>query len=816
MSSAAIQPAAPNGSNPSGAPALSSPPPPEIPDHELLRCIGRGSYGEVWLARNVLGDYRAVKVVYRRNFEDDRPFEREFEGIKKFEPISRTHDSQVDILHVGRNERAGYFYYVMELADDVNSEPVPHSAFRNPHLYSPLTLKSDLAHRGRLSLEDCLQIGLALTTALEHLHSHGLVHRDIKPSNIIFVGGIPKLADIGLVASVDATRSFVGTAGYLPPEGPGKPAGDLYSLGKVLYEMSVGRDRQDFPALPEKWEEFADAKGLLEFNAIVLQACANDPRERYQSAKEMRADLEQLQLGKSLRRKRNAERAFRLARKVVPFALATAAVLMLLLPRVSNLSLQRSNAPASLVKASIFVLPFRSEGTNSIPDDLRGRMTDAFIDALPLINGVKTGPRKSGWVHQNEDELRHSLAKTNDARHILTGRIAGGSNMLTLTVRLYERQSDQPLWSESHSGTTNQVVALEQHAIEHIASRLGLKISAIEQRQIDQLLANNLKALTLMRQARAVYSRKAGTQIGYNEVMQLAQKALSVDRNYLDADHFDAYMLRNLAQDRAPVEIYPVVLRRMNDILSKDDTHAGALDQTGCAWFLSWDWATFDSFTERLLRSVSGQQEHFFRAFLLRERGRFREARIEQELTEHPEPTDTDIRFFMASSRWVERHYDEGVAVARRTLELYPDHAEGYFWLAHCLVAKGDYEQGIPAIQKAQEVWEKQELIALLGFAYARMNQTEEARKILQKLQELKRTKGYLQPYFAARVHAALGENQKALDLLEQAAEDRSEYLLMPDMGGLRTDLAWDGLQNEPRYWKLCERIGLGKNQWPR
>src|SRR6266571_7650156 len=91
---------------------------PSIPDHELLRRIGGGSYGEVWLARNVLGDYRAVKVIYRDKFEHDRPFEREFEGIQKFEPISRLHESQVDILHVGRNDAAGYFYYVMELAED--------------------------------------------------------------------------------------------------------------------------------------------------------------------------------------------------------------------------------------------------------------------------------------------------------------------------------------------------------------------------------------------------------------------------------------------------------------------------------------------------------------------------------------------------------------------------------------------------------------------------------------------------------------------------------------------------------------------------
>src|SRR5258707_8297831 len=89
---------------------------PEICDHELIRRIGQGSYGEVWLARNVMGTYRAVKIVYRAAFEHARPFEREFNGIQKFEPISRSHDGFVDILQVGRSEDC--FYYVMELGDD--------------------------------------------------------------------------------------------------------------------------------------------------------------------------------------------------------------------------------------------------------------------------------------------------------------------------------------------------------------------------------------------------------------------------------------------------------------------------------------------------------------------------------------------------------------------------------------------------------------------------------------------------------------------------------------------------------------------------
>jgi serine/threonine protein kinase len=340
---------------------------PRIPEYEIVRCIGHGSYGEVWLARSVLGEFRAVKVVYRDSFDHDKPYEREFEGLKKFEPVSHARESQVDIFHVGRNDQVGFFYYVMELADPAltipnlemrNPKEIRDSraekagvetalrssdfGLRNPDLYTPRTLKHDLRIRGALPFAEALRIALSLTRALEHLHTHGLVHRDIKPSNIIFVRGIPKLADIGLVTSVDATRSFVGTDGYIPPEGPGTPQADLYSFGKVLYECVTGKDRLEFPELPVDWRNHPDYQPLLELNEILTKACDANPAERYASAQAMYDELALLNTGGSVKRKRTFGRRWRLARTI-----ALAAILLAVLT-VNALLLLRRFTPSDV------------------------------------------------------------------------------------------------------------------------------------------------------------------------------------------------------------------------------------------------------------------------------------------------------------------------------------------------------------------------------------------------------------------------------------------------------------------------------------
>jgi serine/threonine protein kinase len=358
---------------------------PTVPDYELLRRIGHGAYGEVWLARSkATGALRAAKIVRRLSFDDDRPFRREFEGIQRFERISREHPSQLALFHIGRNEPAGYFYYVMELADQapaVRRLTSKETEAQNPKseieseppdvgCYSPHTLRADLEH-GRLHAARALEIGLALAEALSHLHSHGLVHRDVKPSNVIFVKGRPKLADIGLVTDASDQCSIVGTEGYLPPEGPGTPQADIFALGKVLYEAVTGLGRRDFPEVPPDVRSWPDVAQVFELNETILKACAKDSGNRFPSAEAMLGELKRLRAGKSTRRARQVEHGWRLAWRGTAWLTAITAVLALIViavrvrqPIAPNVEKRSTNEAANILfdlgKAHFDVF----EGTN--------------------------------------------------------------------------------------------------------------------------------------------------------------------------------------------------------------------------------------------------------------------------------------------------------------------------------------------------------------------------------------------------------------------------------------------------------------------
>ncbi len=394
--------------------------------HQLIRVIGGGSYGKVWIAQSVTGAYRAVKVVFRRDFKSDIPYEREYKGILKFEPISRDHDGFIDILHVGRDDEAGYFYYIMELGDDVESGP----GIR-PESYQPSTLDLQRRLHRRIPFATALQFSLKLTLALGAMHKTGLVHRDIKPQNIIFVNGSPKLADIGLVTDAGLDVSFVGTEGYIPREGPGKPTADIYSLGKSLYEITTGNDRMEFPELPEELlDDPVIGPKFVEFNEVLVKACETEPANRYQTAEEMHAHLALLQAGKSVRRLLELERWRQRVKRYLPAALVSAAAIVALFflfvreqQRQAQARQERAGNATGFANSAIrsgdyfAALPWLTDALEADAGD-RNRERD---HRLQLGSVLQHSPRVvQRWLHGLEEAFYvTSLQFRPDSEHVL-------------------------------------------------------------------------------------------------------------------------------------------------------------------------------------------------------------------------------------------------------------------------------------------------------------------------------------------------------------------------------------------------------------
>jgi hypothetical protein len=264
-----------------------------FPGYETIgEPFGEGSFGKVWLVRNDIGELLALKQVERhnRNFANAGPYDQEFRGIKNYKPISHKHPGLLRIEYIKRNDREGYFFYVMELGDALDP-----SWEQKGQAYAARDLTRACAQAGgRLPVRECLRIGIALLDALEFLHQRPLVHRDIKPSNIIFVNGRPKLADVGLIRDPGPEATNVGTIGYMPPmpEPLGTRAADIYAMGKVLYVISTGEGPETFPQLSTV---VAEDREFMRLNEIICRACRPAADQRYASAAEMLAALRAVQ-----------------------------------------------------------------------------------------------------------------------------------------------------------------------------------------------------------------------------------------------------------------------------------------------------------------------------------------------------------------------------------------------------------------------------------------------------------------------------------------------------------------------------------------
>ncbi len=259
---------------------------PAVPDFDMIRPVGRGGFGEVWLATNrTTGQLRAVKIIPLRQPGQADPASREIASLTRLEASrGQRHPNLLSIHHVGKTDK--HLFYVMDPADDVGGGP----ASGGPD-YQPATLQSRLQGEP-LSAEECMDYAGQLLAGLASLHGAGMVHRDVKPANCVFIDGRLKLADFGLVTEVHPAVSQVGTQKYMPPDGRMDMRADVYAAGLVIYEMISGLPVEEFPSLGEQVDRIRTDPTLAALLELVLNACEREPELRPVDARAMLADLD--------------------------------------------------------------------------------------------------------------------------------------------------------------------------------------------------------------------------------------------------------------------------------------------------------------------------------------------------------------------------------------------------------------------------------------------------------------------------------------------------------------------------------------------
>jgi TolB-like protein len=485
--------------------------PPVIPDYELVRPIGRGSYGDVWLARGVTGVWRAIKIVWRERFADAGPFEREFKGLKEFAEVSLGESIQLALLHVGRNEAAGFFYYVMELADDAE-----RGRAIEPAGYVPLTLAELRTRRGRLAAEECVRFGVELARVLAGLHRRGLMHRDIKPSNVILVGGVPKLADIGLVAPVASARTFVGTEGYVPPEGPGAPGADVFALGKVLYELATGLDRQEFPQLPAELNRLPDHRALLALNEVILRACDPQATRRHRDGAALLADLEALQAGRRVRR-------------VAAWQIAAAAATVVMAGLAWRL-LKSNSGPTPAVgavaaKQTVAVLPFVNVGGDKEQDYFSDGLTEEILNALQRDPALAVPGRTSSFSFKGKNLPASEVARALGVGRLVEGSVQHVGNRVRIRVHLTRAADGFSEALGSFEREARDVFALQDEVARAVVEKITHRPAASQV----AVLTKNPAAYDAYLRGRALQTRSVE---GAREAIALYEQAVALDPDF--------------------------------------------------------------------------------------------------------------------------------------------------------------------------------------------------------------------------------------------------------------------------------------------
>ena len=780
-----------------------------ISHYRLTEKLGAGGMGVVYLAEDV----RLGRVVALKFLSDE--LSRTPAAVERFQREARAasalnHPHICTVYDVG--EQDGRHFIAMEV---LQGKPL-----------------HELVGEGQRPVDEVIDTGIALADALTAAHAKGIVHRDIKPANIFITDrGQAKLLHFGLARppksptgdgpteeQLTSPGSVMGTPAYMSPEqvrGEVLDARtDLFSLGAVLYEMIAGRQAfggttsgtiqeailnrapvpvvQLNPGAPPRLDE------------VINKALEKDRALRYQSAPELRADLQRL--------KRDSAGSGATAFPASPPASRTprrstlvwlgAIALVASIAGAAYFNIFRAPGPID----SIAVLPFVNASGDAGNEYLSDGITESLISRLSRVSTLRVPARSTVFRYKGQDTDPQKIGQDLGVRAVLSGRVLQRDGSLVIRADLMDVSTGAQLWGDQFVRRLEDIFALQEELSRVISDSLRLRLSTEDQARLAKRDTDNGAAYQLYLQGLYHWHKRdpdaLRTAIGY------FQRAIETDPGYALAytGLADAYNLGSFFNMEPPRQAMPKAIAAAEQALKLDDQLAEAhISLAYAAFTYQWDWPAATRHMDAALafdREVV--EDHTYYPFYLTIAGRSNDAVEIARRAFERDPLSASRSHTLAVQLALAGRRDEAIAESRRTIGLDPGFAVAYDVLGGLLAATGDFKGSLSALQQAVTLSRGAGIsLANLGHVQARLGQRDEARRVLQQLAQTSKER-YVPALAFAIVHLGLGEDDETLAWLEKAYDERFNRLAY-----LRREGMWQTMRQNARFQDLLRRINL-------
>jgi len=656
-----------------------------------------------------------------------------------------------------------------------------------------------LAHRlatGPMPEKELLDLGVQIASALEEAHERGVIHRDLKPANIMVTPkGLVKVLDFGLAkmlhprSDTDFTTSsaesntIAGTYPYMSPEqlrGEAVDARtDIYSFGVVLYEMVTGQRpfRDPTPAglidavlnrLPIS--PSAVKPGIsMGLDSLILKAIDKDAERRYQSARELRVDLQRLltpsshdqAVGPTLRRH---------TRKPI---------------------------------TSIAILPLVNTSADPETEHVSDGITESIINALSPLPKLRVMARSTVFRYKGSDVNPITIGRELKVGAVLTGRLVQRGDTLNVNIELVDVADGAQMWGEQYTRKLADILYVQEKIATEISSRLRLRLTSRERQQLSRHYTENREAYQAYLRGRYMASKY--TEDGMKKAIEYFRQAIEIDPAFALAYAGLAMTYWNVsAVQFAPIEVMPKAREAARKALEIDsqlaESHAAvALVKMAYEWDRPGAESEFHLATQLNPGYATVYQWHGWHLAIM---GRLEESIAELKHAQELDPL-SEINTYIGLSYYWLRQYDAALEQFRKALELHHD-----FWLPHLYLGWTHLQQGRMArahaeLAEAFRLENSTWTVASLAHAWAVSGDRVQAHQLLADIRE-RSTHRFVSPYFVARVFIGLDEKEQAFAWLEKACDSRDECLTW-----LKVDPIMDSLRTDPRYPDLLRRLDL-------